>query len=1032
MINRFCWLSTLIALTVLACGGDEEEPAQTCGDGLITGAETCDDGNPTGGDGCSVACRLEPGFTCAVEGFACSTTCGDNITAGTEQCDDGNADSGDGCSSTCTSEANPEPETECADLADNDQDGFVDCADSDCLTDDGVCVSVEDCSTPGDEDGDGRADCDDSDCASVCSGEVCDDGVDNDGDEQVDCADSDCECSTCGDGNVDENEECDDGEENGLEPNACRPDCVAPTCGDGILDTGEVCDQDEPGVCATDCGSFLSEVCEGERSIVDVSFPNAGETSRLVSIPLGRDAADNHTPPVDCTRAPGADTAVRVDFNDAGLYQLRLQGVTLYGAALSLGTACVSTDRLCSVGSSSDPAARLLVQIDEPGSRLLYIDRISTLAESVGLVFDRVDTVIDADGACDPESTSAVCDTGLSCQRNVSGEFFCSAAQVVASGEGDPCGGAAGACAAGLECISNVCAIRPGSSCAEPLELEEVLVVSSIEPAVPYAIELEPRPAGDISVSDCGASSNYELLTFTSPVDGVLRLGVTAEDRGDGWVAIRELCDSSVSTVACATAGSSNSGRLELILDEGEEFTLVVGGDGSTLTVNFTFFEYAASGGPCGASASGQICLPGQFCDTGTCADAGPGSCGEPTIIADPGAELVSVRGVSVGVNTGAGVAIQSASCGGAGPEQVFEVLAPVAGELSATLLDGPSSRVVSIRTFCDDASSELACSDTTNGTQATALVAAGQRVYIHVDGESPFTGTMNVQLSRRITAGSECVPGLRCIEGTECVDNVCQWIPLEEGERCSTIAGAAPCDRDLVCWNFGIGATCTPVISQLDNFCDTTGVGPQCGKQLTCDRLAVPLPTCISSGADAGEPCDDDDACAFSLVCTRSVCAERLRSEGELCGPTLPCGIDLECRDDGAGSSRCFSNRVALGGSCAVLSCDFGLNCRTEDSICIQPGFEGATCGAGAPFVDCVSGTTCVGSVCTIERVADGEACVTSANCAATSYCRTNLPAPVCAPKIRPLEPCVEGGPVDQCTSDRFCSESGGSFICN
>jgi hypothetical protein len=49
----------------------------------------------------------------------------------------------------------------------------------------------------------------------------------------------------CGDGRVDQGEQCDDGELNSdVEPNACREDCQLPWCGDGVLDDafGESCD----------------------------------------------------------------------------------------------------------------------------------------------------------------------------------------------------------------------------------------------------------------------------------------------------------------------------------------------------------------------------------------------------------------------------------------------------------------------------------------------------------------------------------------------------------------------------------------------------------------------------------------------------------------------------------------------------------------------------------------------------------------------------------------------------------------------
>ncbi|MFT6395340.1 MAG: hypothetical protein ACJAYU_000082 [Bradymonadia bacterium] len=80
-------------------------------------------------------------------------------------------------------------ETACGDDIDNDEDGDIDCDDSDCAETDG-CFEV--CDDRFDNDGDGDIDCADADCDAVCI-EICDDAVDNDRDGLTDCADADCE-----------------------------------------------------------------------------------------------------------------------------------------------------------------------------------------------------------------------------------------------------------------------------------------------------------------------------------------------------------------------------------------------------------------------------------------------------------------------------------------------------------------------------------------------------------------------------------------------------------------------------------------------------------------------------------------------------------------------------------------------------------------------------------------------------------------------------------------------------------------------
>lgn len=84
----------------------------------------------------------------------------------------------------------------CTGNEDEDQDGLIDCGDSDCWVAGGICQ--EDCRTVFDEDGDGFEGCGDSDCwtsEGLCP-EDCDSGEDEDADGDVDCDDADCWVST--------------------------------------------------------------------------------------------------------------------------------------------------------------------------------------------------------------------------------------------------------------------------------------------------------------------------------------------------------------------------------------------------------------------------------------------------------------------------------------------------------------------------------------------------------------------------------------------------------------------------------------------------------------------------------------------------------------------------------------------------------------------------------------------------------------------------------------------------------------------
>lgn len=163
----------------------------TCGDGIIGPGETCDDEGDSGADGCSAICMMESGWTCSGEPSVCTPECGDGLVIGGETCDDGNVNSGDGCSSLCQCEGT------CGDGAVNP-----------------VEACGEQCDLGGQN---GQPE---SACSSFCQAEgICTVS-------QEACVDaSDCPPSEgcCGNGTIDADEACDDG-------NPQDGDCCSSTC----------------------------------------------------------------------------------------------------------------------------------------------------------------------------------------------------------------------------------------------------------------------------------------------------------------------------------------------------------------------------------------------------------------------------------------------------------------------------------------------------------------------------------------------------------------------------------------------------------------------------------------------------------------------------------------------------------------------------------------------------------------------------------------------------------------------------------
>ncbi len=213
----------------------EECRPLTCGDGVVDSGEDCDDGNLLADDGCEPHCvfscnlsaecddgeecngeeectghtcvpgaALENGTVCGdglicLRGACVAGGCGDGTVTGEEECDDANDVDGDGCDGDCTWTC--ETAEECDDLR--------------------LCNGTETCDTerhvclPGVTAGDGTPCTTAAGLAGVCRGGL-------------------CAPETCGNGTVDDGEECDD--DNLIPGDGCEADCTW-TC-----ETAEECD----------------------------------------------------------------------------------------------------------------------------------------------------------------------------------------------------------------------------------------------------------------------------------------------------------------------------------------------------------------------------------------------------------------------------------------------------------------------------------------------------------------------------------------------------------------------------------------------------------------------------------------------------------------------------------------------------------------------------------------------------------------------------------------------------------------------
>lgn len=188
-----------------------------CGNGLrYASTEQCDDGNLVNGDGCNANCQVEAGAQCSGGSLNNADLC----TIQPVNCTDPN-------SANCTTPTNPNcTETDGKNCTNpvppsNCTDGF-NCTntppDTNCTSNPQNCSNPQLCENPADQ----NCTQPPSDCTNSTSS-------------------LNCTEASCGDGYIDPEEQCDDG--NVLDGDGCSHTCqMESLCGNGIRDLGETCD----------------------------------------------------------------------------------------------------------------------------------------------------------------------------------------------------------------------------------------------------------------------------------------------------------------------------------------------------------------------------------------------------------------------------------------------------------------------------------------------------------------------------------------------------------------------------------------------------------------------------------------------------------------------------------------------------------------------------------------------------------------------------------------------------------------------
>jgi fibro-slime domain-containing protein len=292
-----------------------------CGDGNLDTQEQCDDGvnNGTPGSLCQLDCTLkcgngkvDPGEACdlgaalntgAYNGCNADCTkgpyCGDGFQDPGEDCDDGKNDGTYGTCNPGCKQANY-----CGDGIVTNPPETCDNGAANSITAYGKSLCTNRC-LPAPYCGDHAVE--------AAYGEKCDDGK-NDG-TPGSCA-PDCSAyiplTTCGNGTLDKNEQCDDGASNGLATDKCDAHCHF-RCGNGIKDSGEACDDGVNsgayGTCNSNC--TLAPYC-GDGILNGTEQCDQGAKNVALATAYGKTVCTSV-----CTKAPYCgDGRVQSAFED--------------------------------------------------------------------------------------------------------------------------------------------------------------------------------------------------------------------------------------------------------------------------------------------------------------------------------------------------------------------------------------------------------------------------------------------------------------------------------------------------------------------------------------------------------------------------------------------------------------------------------------------------------------------------------------------------------------------------------------------
>ncbi len=784
------------------------------------------------------------------------------------------------------------------------------------------------------------SDCDSAVCdAHVCEAARCGDGVINGDDEcdngdgvnsdtLVDACRTTCKPAGCGDDVMDTGEACDDGDANSdTLADACRTSCQLAACGDGVEDTDEDCDT-----------SGQSATCDGDCSDVVCGDGTLNLAADEACDDGGLPAQDGDGCSADC-----ALQDILADIEDTSAAH------GIQGPALAIGADGLPT----------------LVYIDAAEGALKVArcaDATCADAATVGIV--TVDPAVQSPGF--GTTSMAIGRDGLPIIAYPAGP----AVRVVKCGDA--------ACETGNtfstlwdDTDASADDVAPNPSLA--LGAGGLPVVAYREPTSEHLVV--------VTCGNAACSSGNTHTSLTGPGVIAPSLSLAIPDDGRPMIAVADT-DNSLRLVRCDAAGCATGAQTTNALTD-----YPIGPPHLAVTdAGAPFVPHRGSGGlrvlSCGTPACtnpANVSIDTASSNTGSFVAAAFDVAGLPVIAHAPDVKLVRCTDAACTASTPHLVA-------GTGFAQVALAITPDGVPLVAWAIVNTGvlrvARVIS-------QTPEPACDDGAHNGSETDVDCGGSNCAACQDGAG-------------CADDADCDSGV-CDDAGLCVPESCANAAIDIGEAdtdcggasCAPCAAMADCMIDDDCAS-GVcaGTSCAApdcgdgVVNQPSEACDD-GDGVNSDTLADACRLDCQLQSCGDGVTDAGEGCDDGGANSSTAVdgcretCALAACGDGVMDTGEAC--------DMGVANAGHVADACRP-------TCATPSCGDGVTDMGE--TCDAAGHSD-TCDYDCSEPKCGDGVVNLGmdESCDDGNTDDGDGC--SASCELEDTLEDVDPSSVITPSL-------------------------------